>query len=80
MKLKTKKGNELLPNIPTSNITELKERICAKAKLVSDKIGIPQRNPNKNTKSESKIRRERMTKNYDNKQNYSGKKHKDILG
>ena len=32
------------------NITELIELIYAGAKLVGDKIGIPQRKPNKDTK------------------------------
>ena len=43
---KKKKG--LLTYISTKNITELNELIYAKAKLVSDKIGIPLKTTNKN--------------------------------
>ena len=46
--------NKLLTNTPTNNITG--------AKLVSDKIGIPQGNPNRNTKSKWKIRLEGQIK------------------
>ena len=36
------KQEKFLPNIPKDNITELNELIHAGAKLVCDKIGIPQ--------------------------------------
>ena len=45
------------------NITELNELIYAEVKLVSDKIGNPQRNPNRNTKSEWEMRIEGQIKN-----------------
>ena len=38
------------------NITELNELIYVGAKLARDKTGVPQRNPNRNTKSEWEIR------------------------
>ena len=39
-KVETENINELLINIPTSNITELDKLIYTGANLVSDKIGI----------------------------------------
>ena len=51
VKAEIKKVNKLLPNILTDNITELNELIDAGMKLVCDKISVPQRNPNRNTKS-----------------------------
>ena len=50
IKVKSEKVNKLLKNISTDNITELNELIYAGEKLVSDKIGIPQKKPNRNTK------------------------------
>ena len=50
VKAKTKKVNKSFKNIPTDNITELNELIYAGEKLVSDKIGVPLRNTNRNTK------------------------------
>ena len=62
VKVETEKVNKLLPNIPTSNVTELNKLIYAGVKLVCDKIGIPQRNPNKNIKPGWEIRLERKIK------------------
>ena len=42
--LETKKLDQLLPNIPASKILELMELFYAGAKLVLDKINVPQRN------------------------------------
>ena len=58
VEIETEKVNKLLPNIPTGNITELKVLVYARAKLVCDKIGIPQRNPDRNIKSRWEIRLE----------------------
>ena len=44
----TKKVNKLLSNILTDNITELNKLIYTRAKLVGDKVDIPQRNKNRN--------------------------------
>ena len=44
--VETEKVYKLLPNIPTSNITELKDLIHMRAKLICDKIGISQRKQN----------------------------------
>ena len=44
------------------NLTELNELIYAGAKLVSDKIGIPQRNPERNSKSGWEMRIEAQIK------------------
>ena len=49
--IETEKVNKLLLNIPTGNITELNDLIYTRAKPVCDKIDIPIRNPNRNTKS-----------------------------
>ena len=38
-----KRINKLLPNNPTSNITEVNEQIYARAKLVRNKISVPKR-------------------------------------
>ena len=43
LKIETNKINHVLPYIPTNNITELNELIYAGAKLVYEKIGIPQK-------------------------------------
>ena len=50
VKVKTKKVNKVLPNIPTGNIAELNEQIYAVTELACDEIGVPRRNANKNTK------------------------------
>ena len=62
VKVETEKVNKLLPNIPMDNITELSELIYAGAKLVCDKIGVPQGNPNRNTRSRWEIRLEEQIK------------------
>ena len=41
LKIETEKTNQILPFIPTNNITDLNELIYAGAKLVCEKIGIP---------------------------------------
>ena len=43
LKIETEKINQILRHIPTNNITELNELIYAGAKLVREKIGIPQK-------------------------------------
>ena len=48
--VETEKLMKLLPNILIGNINKLNELIYAVAKLVCDKIGVPQGNSNKNTK------------------------------
>ena len=50
VKIETEEENKLLPNIPTDNITEQNDLIHARAKLIIDKIDVPLRNPNRNTK------------------------------
>ena len=40
LKIETNKINQILPYIPTNNVTELNELIYAGAKLVCEKIGI----------------------------------------
>ena len=50
VKVESKKVNKLLKHIPSDYINELNELIYAGAKLVNDKIGTSQRNPNRNTK------------------------------
>ena len=54
-----KKVNILLKYIPKDNIIKQDEFIYAGVKLVSDKIGITQRNSNRNTKARWKMRIER---------------------
>ena len=51
IKIETEKVNKLLPDILMGNITELNELIYAGRKLVCEKIGISQGNPNRNTKT-----------------------------
>ena len=58
VKVETEKINKLSKNIPKGDISELKELIYAETKLVSDKIDVPLRNPNRNTKPEWEIRLE----------------------
>ena len=61
VKEETDKINRLLKYIPTDNITELNELIYAGGKQVCDKIGIPQKNENRNLKKTcvgNKVRRE----------------------
>ena len=49
---KTENINRLLRNVPTENITQNKKNlIYVGAKLVSDKIGISPRKPDRNTKA-----------------------------
>ena len=50
VKVETKKVNKSLKHIPTDNITEINELIYAGEKLVRNKIGIPQKNLNRNAK------------------------------
>ena len=44
---KLKKKNDLLTNIPTNNITELKDLFYARAKLISEKKGSSEDHRNK---------------------------------
>ena len=57
MKVETKKVNELLNNITTGNIIELKELIYIGSELVCDKYVNLVGNPNKNTKQMGKLTR-----------------------
>ena len=54
--------DKLLQNIPTDNITELNELNYAGANLASDKIGVPKRNSNRNSKPGEEIRLEKQVK------------------
>ena len=45
----------LFTNIRTPNITEFGDLIYAGAKLASDKISIPLKNPNRNRKIDGKL-------------------------
>ena len=56
------------------NITIQKESIDVRTKLVSNKISIPLRNPNRNIKPGLKMSLEGpIKKNYDDKRNYEGR-------
>ena len=55
-KEETKRINHLLPNISTDNVNELNELIHAETKQACYKIGLPLRNPNRNTKPALEIR------------------------
>ena len=48
--METNKINQVLPHIPTNNITELNELIYAGAKLACEKIGIPLKSKKKKSK------------------------------
>ena len=58
--VENKKVNKLLPNITMDTRTEMNEQIYAVAKLVSDKISVPQRNLNRKPKPGRNIRLERQ--------------------
>ena len=58
LKIETEKINQILPYIPTNNITELNELIYAGAKLVCEKIGIPSKSTKKKSKPGWEIRLE----------------------
>ena len=68
VKLETEKINKLLTDISTNKITKLNELIYAGAKLVCDKIGVPLKNTNRNSKPgweirlKTQIRNSRQTK------------------
>ena len=62
VKLETEKVNKVLQHISTDNITKLNELIYAGAKLISNKIGILLRNPNRNTKPGLEMRLEGQMK------------------
>ena len=62
VKVKTDTVNRLLTNIPTGSISELNKLIYTEAKVVCDKIIIPQRKLNKNTKPGWEIRLEGQIK------------------
>ena len=63
LKIETNKINQVLPYIPTNNITELNELIYAEAKLVCEKIGIPLKSKEKKSKPGWEIRLETQIKN-----------------
>ena len=67
LKIETNKINQILPNIPTNNITELNELIYAGTTLVCEKIGIPSKSTKKQSKQGWKIRLETQIKNFENK-------------
>ena len=58
MKLPTEEVKKYFSNIPANNISDLNELTYARTKLVCDRIGVTQRNPNRNTKPGWKIRLE----------------------
>ena len=62
MKVEIEKVNQLSTNIRTGNITEVKKLIYDGSKLVCDKIGVPLRETNKNTKLAWEIRLEGQVK------------------
>ena len=55
--------NKLTINAYLNNLTELNEPIYAGAKLVSDKIGAPLKNTNRNLKPRRKIQLESQIRN-----------------
>ena len=52
------KSKQIITKYPTGNITEPNELIDAAAKVVCNKIGVPRRNTNRNTKPGLEIRLE----------------------
>ena len=56
VKVETEKVNKLLLNIPMGKITEVNILINSRAKLFRDKISVPLRNQNRNTKPGWEIR------------------------
>ena len=63
LKVETNKTNQILPYIPTNNISELNELIYVGAKLVCEKIGIPSKSMKKQSKLGWEIRLETQIKN-----------------
>ena len=61
--IETNKINQILPYIPTKNITELNELIYAGAKLVCEKIGIPIKSTKKKSNQDGKFDWKRKWKN-----------------
>ena len=61
VKSETEKVNDIWINIPTYDITVLNDLMCARAKFVSEKIGVPLKTTGRESKPEW---------NYDNKQEY----------
>ena len=59
----TEKIYELLSHISTNSIMELNELIYSGATLVCDKIGVPRKNMNRNSKSRREIRLETQKRN-----------------
>ena len=59
---KTEKLNDLLTNIPTNDFTELNDIIYAGAKLVSEKIEVPLKTTDRNTKPGLELRLESQIK------------------
>ena len=62
LKIETDNINHILPYIPTNNITELNELIYSGAKLICEKIGIPSKSTEKQSKSGWEIRLETQIK------------------
>ena len=62
VKVETEKINELFTHISTNNITKLNELIYIGAKFVCEKIGLPLKNTNKNSKRGWEIRLEAQIK------------------
>ena len=63
VKTETKKISELLKHISKNNITKLNELIYAGAKLICEKIGLPFKNTNRNSKPGWEIRLEMQIRN-----------------
>ena len=62
VKSKTANVNDLLTNIPTNDITELKFLIYARAKVVCDKIEVPLKTTNRKSKPGWELRFESLIK------------------
>ena len=69
-----KKSKVETENIPTNNITELNVLICAGSKSVCDKIDVPLRNTNRNSKPGRESRLEiQLKKIRQQKRRYKGR-------
>ena len=65
LKIETNKINQILPYLPTNNITELNELISEGAKVVCEKIRTPtqKKSTNENSKPGWEIRLETQVRN-----------------
>ena len=63
LKTETNKINQIIPYRSTNNITELNDLIYAGAKLVCEKIGVPQKSTKKPSKPGWEVRLETQIKN-----------------